>query len=68
MKEYIVQANAPETIECFDAHGAPEIVRCKDCKYVDYMYGYKKYQCPRNKRFVSEYWYCADGKRKSEDV
>ena len=33
MKEYIVQAIAQETIDSFDAHNAPELVRCKDCKH-----------------------------------
>lgn len=33
MKEYIVQALAQKTIDSFDAHNAPELVRCKDCKY-----------------------------------
>ena len=33
MKEYIVQAYAEETIRSFDEHGAPELVRCKDCHY-----------------------------------
>jgi hypothetical protein len=35
MKEYIVQAIAQETIDTFDAHNAPELIRCKDCKYFD---------------------------------
>ena len=33
MKEYIVQAIEQETIDSFDAHNAPELIRCKDCKY-----------------------------------
>lgn len=33
MKEYIVQAIAQETIDSFDAHNAPELIRCKDCKH-----------------------------------
>ena len=35
MKEYIVQAIAPETIDALDAHNAPELIRCKDCKHWD---------------------------------
>lgn len=33
MKEYIVQAIAQETIDSFDAHHAPELIRCKDCRW-----------------------------------
>ena len=71
MKEYIVQANAPETIACFDAHNAPELVRCKDCKYCvkepnGELYcdilavGYE----PLGSKKVNEDWFCADGVRK----
>lgn len=35
MKEYIVQAIAQETIDSFDAHNAPELIRCRDCKHWD---------------------------------
>lgn len=45
-----------------DNHG--ELVRCKDCRYVDYMDSYKRYQCPKNKRFVEDDWFCGDGKRR----
>ena len=33
MKEYIVQAIEQETIDSFDTHNAPELIRCKDCKF-----------------------------------
>ena len=33
MKEYIVQAIEQEAIDSFDAHNAPELIRCKDCKH-----------------------------------
>lgn len=67
MKEYIVQAIAQETIDSFDAHNAPELIRCKDCIHYRY-YGLSE-------ETVSECtidhcenpdadWFCADGKRK----
>ena len=65
MKEYIVQAIAQETIDSFDAHNAPELVRCKDCKKCDlpeeepYEDGY----CSRC-GYVKMDWFCADGERK----
>lgn len=33
MKEYIVQAIEQENIESFDAHNAPELVRCISCTF-----------------------------------
>ena len=70
MKEFIVQAIAQETIDSFDAHNAPELVRCKDCKHRG-----DKHKCIV--AFVTEKqkmpyffydnrgeWFCADGKRK----
>ena len=64
MKEYIVQAIAQETIDSFDAHNAPELIRCKDCKHFDCG---RLYKCrihgylfqPKNAD-----WFCADGERK----
>lgn len=59
-KEFIVKASDPYTIETFEANEAPEIVRCKDCKYFqedvqdgtcyhhDLLYPYRD-------------WFCADG-------
>ena len=44
-----------------DNHG--ELIRCKDCKHADYSDTYRKYQCPKNKRFVNSDWFCADGER-----
>ena len=62
MKEYIVQANAPETIACFDAHNAPELVRCKYCEMDN--------QCSIQFKFADADnpgdWYCADGRRKDD--
>lgn len=68
MKEYIVQAIAQETIDSFDAHDAPELVRCKDCKH-----GHKYEFCVKcenvgNPGMFATYhrfdWFCADGERK----
>lgn len=73
MKEYIVQAIEQETIDSFDAHNAPELIRCKDCEWR----GNKK-KCIL--AFVADKqefplffydqrgeWFCADGKRKDGD-
>ena len=64
MKEYIVQAIAQETIDSFDAHNAPELVRCKDCKYYDI----ETQSClgALDGIFHPD-WYCADGERKDGD-
>ena len=70
MKEYIVQAIAQETIDSFDAHDAPELVRCRDCKYwsAERINDYNK--CRRwikvgVKNFATTGdWFCADGERK----
>jgi len=72
MKEYIVQAIAQETIDSFDAHNAPELIRCKDC-----IHRGKSEKCVLSA--ISEEkdfplfmldnrgeWFCADGKRKEE--
>ena len=49
MKEYIVQAIAQETIDAFDAHNAPELIRCKDCAYwQDNNDGYPHKDCKWN--------------------
>ena len=60
MKEYIVQAYAVETIKSFDEHGAPELIRCKDCKYHDEEDG--KNFCDCGDR--PDDWFCADGERR----
>ena len=44
-------------------HQVQELVRCKDCKYVDYSDTYGRYQCPKNKRFIDIDLFCADGER-----
>ena len=65
LKEYIVIAIAQETIDSFEAHNAPELIRCKDCKYGAYVV--QDGMLP----FVTcggvdheLYWYCANGKRR----
>ena len=44
MKEFIVIADAPETIKCFEDHHAPELVRCKDCKHRPKEPNWKTYE------------------------
>jgi len=63
MKEYIVQAYAPETIKTFEEHNAPQIVRCKDCKHFDGL------DCMVNDitNIMDTDWYCADGVRKDQN-
>ena len=68
MKEYIVRAIAQETIDSFDAHNAPELIRCKDCKHGDLYNGGTAYYCEKDigtmETAVHEPdWFCADGKR-----
>lgn len=69
MKEYIVQAIAQETIDSFDAHNAPELIRCKDCRYGQYCTdGETTYQCFKWNSgefgvLHEQYWFCADGER-----
>ena len=70
MKEYIVQAIAQETIDSFDAHNAPELIRCENCAHRG-----NKNKCIV--AFVTDKqnfpvffydnrgkWFCADGKPK----
>lgn len=65
MKEYIVQAIEQETIDSFDGHNAPELIRCKDCV---------NRHDPINCQMYSEGmdtpddWFCADGGRKKNDA
>lgn len=68
MKEYIVQAIEQETIDSFDAHNAPELVRCKNCTY-GHEFQTGLYSCDRNRGrnkilFRFEDWYCGDGIKK----
>ena len=64
MKEYIVKAIAQETINSFDAHNAPELIRCKDCRFY-WGNGF----CNRSGIHleVNDDWFCADGVRKDAD-
>ena len=63
MKEYIVQAIEQETIDSFDAHNAPELVRCKDCEY-SYCEGFvhERLMCEKHPELgeLKEDWFCAD--------
>ena len=72
-KEFIIKVTDsvwPDEIHRFEEEYAPEqeLIRCKDCRYIDYLVSYKKFQCPKNKRFVEENWFCADGKRRNSDA
>ena len=64
-----MQAIAPETIDSFDSHNAPEIVRCKDCKHWDR--GHTE-ECDNSDSvcfhngWCDPDWFCADGERKAE--
>lgn len=60
MKEYIVQAYAQETIDSFDAHNAPEVIRCKDCKKQG---SYDCHITSLTGQTSSDDWFCADGER-----
>lgn len=67
MREYIIQAIAPETIATFEAHNAHEIIRCKDCKHQDpdrFNDGSDNYVCRKGHGWKPDDWFCADGKRK----
>ena len=64
MKEYIVQARAQETIDSFDAHNAPELIRCKDCKKR------KSWECWQyflGRIKIPDDWFCADGERREKN-
>lgn len=65
MKEYIVQAYAQETIDSFDTHNAPELIRCKDCKSGEKVNAV--YLCGNSRGFGIAHdgnWFCADGERR----
>ena len=69
MKEYIVQAYAHETIDELDQMNAPELVRCKDCKYNSgNCHGlYAQFiTCYKTGSPRTENWFCADGKRREK--
>lgn len=65
MKEYIVQAYSQETIDSFDAHNAPEIVRCNNCvlRFTNKCVLHDQ-AFPVNK---GNDWFCADGERRSDN-
>ena len=70
MKEYIVQALEKETIDAFDAHNAPELIRCNNCKHyrINTVYpGTNMIMTYCAKTGITERkpdWFCADGKEK----
>lgn len=70
MKEYIVQAIAQETIDSFDAHNAPELIRCKDCDYVCLCDSTEMFpdipvyaKCTLTDEVHEPDWFCADGEK-----
>ena len=69
MKEYIVQAIEQETIDSFDAHNAPELVRCKDCRFRDDAVARASVTqwMPCEECRPHDEWFCAFGKRKDGD-
>lgn len=67
MKEYIVMAIVQETIDAFDARNAPELIRCKDCKWWHESETHKGYgDCGQANGITlkSSAWFCADGERR----
>ena len=64
-----MQAIAQETIDSFDAHNAPELVRCYDCKHGQYE-EWDNGECVDKTVYCEGYgihkpdWFCADGERK----
>ena len=63
MKEYIVQAIEQETIDSFDAHNAPELIRCKDCKK---RYTVLCIQEEAGNINNQDDWFCANGERRND--
>ena len=60
-REYITK------IDCQFKLGLPEIVRCKDCKFLKPMELLAKQCCPLLNRAVRDDWFCANGERKDGD-
>lgn len=62
-----MQAYAQETIDSFDAHNAPELIRCKDCKECYFasnrIQSEQTFACGKHGIDVTQDWYCADGER-----
>ena len=59
MKEYIVRAFEQKTIDSLDAHNAPELVRCKDCKWRNTKACFCK--APGD---VRDDWFCSEGEKR----
>lgn len=71
MKEYIVMAIVQETIDAFDARNAPELIRCKDCRFLIDHYGFMNdgYCANMRDKYDVKFkpdknFFCADGERK----
>lgn len=61
MKEYIVQAIEQDTIDSFEAHNAPELIRCKYCVNRHDSINCKMYSEGMD---TPDDWFCADGERR----
>ena len=59
-----MQAITQETIDSFDAHNAPELVRCKDCKWYHQAFANEGRCVNHDNDFHKPDWFCADGERK----
>jgi hypothetical protein len=75
MREYIVQAIEQETIDTFEANNAPELIRCKDCKFgspisereLDFIFcnfRENKHQYATHGGCFEPEWFCADGEKR----
>ena len=71
MKEIIV----PETIDSFDVHNAPELIRCKDCKnwiagYVTNQEEFIPSKCGKYHQTVGHYNddFCSLAERREDDA
>ena len=65
-KEYIVELREEEANELMEEHWVGELVRCKDCQYLFSPTTFPLTGvpfCKHIKKFVSTYWFCADGEQ-----
>ena len=62
MKEFIIEVKSKEVIDYFKAHNHEEIIRCRDCQFINRPIPQNGVPfCTWNKRFVSPGCFCADG-------
>ncbi len=61
-------ADAIETVKHFPAADVAPVVRCKDCKYGEFVPWCSKYSCRKVKGFLNFHdFYCKDGIRKENE-